>query len=160
MKRLAQMLIVDTATDRILLAFRKTGDMQGYYTGLLDELLEHETPESGVARITTGQSGLAVEQVELRAVFLFTGDDYPGANEYEYYATSHSGRLRESARVRPEWFDLDRIPYERMPADDALWYPGFLAGKLQRGSFHFGPGMRELKRYDLFEVADLSEGSG
>ena len=154
-KRLAQMLVVDVAAGRILLAFHKQGDMQGCYTGFLDELLEGETPESGAVRITTEQCGLIVELAELRAVFRFTGEDYPGADEYEYYTSSYRGTPREGVQVRPQWFELDQIPYELMPADDALWYPPFLAGKLQRGSFHFGPGMKELLRHQFSEVDEL-----
>lgn len=155
MKRLAQMLIVDAAAARLLLAFHKTGDMQGYYTGFLDELLEDEEPMNGARRITMEQCGLTVEQTELRAVFRFSAQDYPGADEYEYYTSSYGGELSESENVRPQWFGLEQIPYQQMPADDALWYPSFLAGKLQRGSFHFGPGMKELLHYELFEVDDL-----
>tara|TARA_B100001123_G_scaffold143126_1_gene166358 strand:+ start:275 stop:403 length:129 start_codon:yes stop_codon:yes gene_type:complete len=42
-----------------------------------------------------------------------------------------------------------------MPADDALWYPLFLDGRLQRGTFHFDKEMVKVPEYELIEVQKL-----
>ena len=32
-----------------------------------------------------------------------------------------------SSTMKPQWFNISEIPYESMPADDAVWYPHVLA---------------------------------
>jgi len=55
-----------------------------------------------------------------------------------------------------QWFDLTQIPYEKMPADDRIWYPLILREKKFKGAFHFG-GLEErsIESYELDEVKDL-----
>jgi len=37
----------------------------------------------------------------------------------------------------PEWFDIDKIPYEKMWVDDMHWLPHVLAGKFVNATFVF-----------------------
>ena len=149
------MIIVDSQSDRILLACHKTGEMSGYYTGLLGEISANETPEEAAIRITHDMCGISVPKAELRAVFEFTFDDSDAETEYEYYTTRFNGRPQETAHIKPEWFEMDEIPYSQMPADDAVWYPPFLDGKLQRGKFHFTRDIKTLLHYEVYEVDAL-----
>ena len=50
---------------------------------------------------------------------------------------------------------VSEIPYDKMPADDEIWYPPFLEGKNLRGQFNFSPDMQELLSHDLKEVDNL-----
>ena len=149
------MILVDPDAKRILLGYHKTGEMAGHYTGFLDEMLKDEPPQDAATRITREQCGIIVSQEELRAVLVFTAEGYGSADEYEYYATIFEGEPQETDAIKPAWFDFDKIPYSQMPADDAIWYPPFLDGKLQRGEFHFAPGMKTLLRHELHEVDSL-----
>ncbi len=38
-----------------------------------------------------------------------------------------SWEIIESEEIRPFWFDLDKIPYEKMWEDDIYWLPRILA---------------------------------
>jgi 8-oxo-dGTP pyrophosphatase MutT (NUDIX family) len=38
----------------------------------------------------------------------------------------YSGKIIESDEIRPFWFSLDNIPYNKMWADDIHWLPRFL----------------------------------
>ena len=149
------MIVVDSQSDRILLACHKTGEMSGYYTGLLGEIIENETPQEAAIRITHDLCGISVQTAELRAVLEFTFDDSDAETEYEYYTTRFSGRPQETAHIKPEWFKIDEIPYSLMPADDAVWYPPFLEGKLQRGKFHFARDINTLLHHEVYEVDAL-----
>ena len=51
----------------------------------------------------------------------------------------------------PEWFAFDQIPFQKMWADDALWYPLFLSGKTFEGEFYF-ENTHDLKRHELRET--------
>ena len=47
------------------------------------------------------------------------------------------GKPAESEEMAPEWFALDKIPYEKMWVDDTFWLPQVLAGKTINAAFHF-----------------------
>lgn len=153
--QLAQMLIIDRVAQRILLAYHKAGNFAGYYTGFLDKVHENEQPEAAARRITLEQSGVTAGPSELRAILTFTAPGCETADEHEFYTEQFSGTPQETETRRAEWFDLNAIPYNNMPADDAIWYPPFLDGRLQRGTFHFDEEMVDLLEYELTEVEKL-----
>ena len=149
------MIIVDSRLNRILLACHKTGEMSGYYTGLLGEINENEIPQEAGIRIAHDMCGISVQKAELRAVFEFTFDDSDAETEYEYYTTLFNGRPQETEHIKPEWFEIGNIPYSLMPADDEIWYPPFLKGKLQTGKFHFARDIKTLLHYEVYEVNEI-----
>jgi 8-oxo-dGTP diphosphatase len=67
--------------------------------------------------------------------FQFT-DGY-GLHVHVFLACDLAGEPRETAEAIPFWAPLDRIPYEQMWADDAIWLPLLLAGNRFGGRFVF-----------------------
>lgn len=64
----------------------------------------------------------------------------PGLVRATEQAMANEGRalLVATADFDPCWERLDRIPYQRMPVDDAVWYPPVLAGSRRvNGRFCF-----------------------
>ena len=153
--RIVQPLIVDPATGRILLGYHTGGMFAGNYTGLIGYANDGEEPEDAARRVAVELSGLAVGELELRAIFTFTDSETGDDEEYEFFCERFSGEVRESESMRPEWFAISEIPYDKMPADDEIWYPPFLEGKNLRGQFNFSPDMQELLSHDLQEVDNL-----
>ena len=47
------------------------------------------------------------------------------------------GVPRESDEMKPEWFDENQIPYNKMWDDDKYWLPILLDGKMFKGKFLF-----------------------
>jgi 8-oxo-dGTP diphosphatase len=54
-----------------------------------------------------------------------------------YVATDWTGEPKESEEMQPYWFDIDKIPYDRMFEDDKYWLPYVLEGKKINGFFEF-----------------------
>ena len=55
------------------------------------------------------------------------------------------------AEMRPQWFQLDQIPFRDMWPDDSYWFPLLLQRKKFRGYFRF-QGQDTILDYTLREV--------
>lgn len=56
--------------------------------------------------------------------------------------------------MRPQWFQLDEVPFNRMWADDIYWFPLLLQKKLFRGYFKF-QGQDTILEHTLKEVEEV-----
>ncbi len=54
-----------------------------------------------------------------------------------FLSDTSEGEAAETPEARPFWVPLDAIPYERMWADDRLWLPLVLDGRIVHGCFFF-----------------------
>jgi len=60
------------------------------------------------------------------------------------------GKLLESEEMKPQWFKVSEIPFDKMWPDDKYWLPLFLKKKKFEGSFHFR-NSEILLSYIIFE---------
>lgn len=56
--------------------------------------------------------------------------------------------------MRPQWFQLDEVPFNHMWADDIYWFPLLLQKKLFRGYFKF-QGQDTILEHTLKEVEEV-----
>jgi len=52
--------------------------------------------------------------------------------------TDFTGTPVESEEMKPEWFDIDKIPYHEMWEDDKIWLPRVLNGEYIEYEFIYG----------------------
>ena len=142
MRQAAQLLL--TYGSRVLLCRHARGAFAGRYTGVFAHALPGEPPRDAALR-GAAALGLVLQPraLQLRAVFVFAeaddGDDGP-CEEHQFVAAANDEHLRAlhpTADLEPAWWEQSGLPFERMPADDALWYGRVLSGELLRGSFRF-----------------------
>jgi 8-oxo-dGTP diphosphatase len=67
----------------------------------------------------------------------FAMSDMPDIHCHVFMATEFDGVPTQTEEAIPLWFDLDKIPYERMWEDDQHWLPQMLAGQKFLGKFVF-----------------------
>ena len=142
MRQAAQLLL--THGSRVLLCHHARGPFAGRFTGVFAAALPGEPPRDAALR-GAAALGLAIppRALQLRAVFLFAEDDDGDAGpceEHQFVACATAEQLRAlqpTADVEPAWWEQAALPFERMPADDALWYRRVLSGERLRGSFRF-----------------------
>ena len=58
--------------------------------------------------------------------------------------------------MRPAWYSLDSIPFDKMWTDDKLWYPYLLTNKSFYGYVKF-KNMTDILDYELKEVKSISD---
>ena len=59
------------------------------------------------------------------------------------------------SEMRPQWYNIDAIPFKKMWADDFLWFPLMLSDKRFYGYFLF-QGTETVLDYYLTEVNDIN----
>jgi len=135
----------------ILLIHKKRGLGAGKINGPGGHIEPGETPRQCAIREI--QEELCVTPTGVRACgelrFQFT--DGLSLHGHVFAASACEGEPRETEEAIPLWTPLDAIPYEKMWADDFLWFPLMLRGAPFEGRFLFhgdellGHEVRELE---------------
>lgn len=135
--------------DRVLLIEKKRGVGEGFYNGPGGKVEPGETPEEAVVREVREETSLRVNDPEkLGELEFYFGDD-PFMFVHVFRGTDFSGTPEESPEARPEWFDFESVPYDRMWPDDRLWLPELFEGETFAGTFWFDADGDELLDWDL-----------
>lgn len=119
----------------VLLGQKKRGFGKGKFNGFGGKLEPGESIEQAAIREAIEESGLTPLVYEKRAII-----DFPNSYPFRmnlYVCTKWDGEPQESEEMRPEWFDFDQVPYEKMWEDDRYWLKFILEGKKIRASFTF-----------------------
>ena len=119
---------------------KKKGFGKGKLNGPGGKIEPGETPEEGMIRETKEEVGIIPITYKEMGTVEFV-EWYKGEEQnvifYLYVATEYEGELKESEEMKPYWFDLKNIPYDRMFEDDSYWMPIVLAGNKVKAFFKF-----------------------
>lgn len=122
----------------MLLGMKKRGFGEGRWNGFGGKVHEGEAIEEAAKRELTEEAGIFAEDLQKRGILEFTFQNNPEVLEVHVFcATRFAGEPAETAEMRPQWFSIANIPFERMWPDDKFWLPLFLEGKKFAGSFLF-----------------------
>jgi len=121
----------------ILLIHKKRGLGAGKISGPGGRLEPGETPLQAALREVQEEVGVTPTGVSERGVLKFQFCDGYSLEATVFSATGLLGEPRETGEAIPMWVPLDRIPYDRMWADDRIWLPECLAGHRFSGRFFF-----------------------
>ena len=133
---------------RVLLGMKKRGFGAGRWNGFGGKLQPNESLEEAARREMEEEAGVTVENLEKVGIieFEFSAEDgsaSAGRGEilevHIFRAQEFTGELIESEEMKPQWFDVNHIPFSSMWPDDVHWFPFLLSGKKFRGRFLFGP---------------------
>ncbi|XP_018410940.1 PREDICTED: 7,8-dihydro-8-oxoguanine triphosphatase-like [Nanorana parkeri] len=100
-------------------------------------------------------SGLTVDTLQKIGEVKF---EFVGSTEifhvHIFRADTFNGEPAESEEMRPQWFPLEKIPFDSMWPDDSIWFPLFLQKKKFQGYFKF-EGHDKILSHTLQEVEDI-----
>uniref|UniRef100_A0A674GV80 Nudix hydrolase 1 n=1 Tax=Taeniopygia guttata TaxID=59729 RepID=A0A674GV80_TAEGU len=101
------------------------------------------------------ESGLTVDTLQKMGQITF---EFVGNSElmdvHIFRADHFHGEPTESEEMRPQWFQLDEVPFHHMWPDDSYWFPLLLQRKLFRGYFKF-QGQDTILEHSLKEVEEV-----
>lgn len=140
MKNINTTLLLIIKDNKILLAMKKRGFGVGLYNGVGGKMQDGETIFETMIRETKEE--INVEPIDAKLVGIIDFDLYlKGEKAIEkvhiFVAHNYKGEVQESEEMKPEWFDINKIPYEKMFDDDLLWLPDVVNGKLVQGNVKF-----------------------
>jgi 8-oxo-dGTP diphosphatase / 2-hydroxy-dATP diphosphatase len=124
--------------DKILLGMKKKGFGVGRWNGFGGKVEIGESIEEGAIREVKEEIGVVVPEIKKIGILDFTFENEPKILEVHIFkAENFEGEILESEEMRPEWFAVEKIPFEQMWSDDIHWMPYFLENNLFKGRFHF-----------------------
>lgn len=124
---------------QILLAMKKRGFGINKWNGVGGKLDEGETREQAAVRECQEEIGVTPKNMQLAGEIDFT--DLPDVHHYcHVYTTAEwEGEPAETEEMRPEWFNIEDIPYKSMWPDDELWLPTLLKDTRFRATIIINP---------------------
>lgn len=126
--------------NKILLAMKKRGFGVGKYNGVGGKLEENETKEEAMLRETKEEINVTPTEYQYVGIVKFD-EYYKGVMQHLtfhlYIVTKWEGTILETEEMAPYWFDIAKIPYDKMFPVDKYWLPLILAGKKIDAYFKF-----------------------
>lgn len=140
---------------RVLLGMKKERFGRGKYNGFGGRVEKGETLEQATVREAFEEAGIMLINPKLvgKLLFQFQAGEQDHLVHF-FKADKFSGTPRESDEMKPEWFEIDKIPYDKMRKDDKYWLPLLLSGKKFKGEFIFNKEL-QIADYKLNEVERL-----
>ena len=125
--------------DRVLLGMKKRGFGMGKWNGFGGKVQENESIEAAAKRELFEEANIQVQELEQLGLLDFSWSKNPDQilQVNIFKATQFTGIPTETEEMKPEWFSIKDIPYEKMWADDIHWIPLFLENKKFKGNFIF-----------------------
>ena len=132
----ATILFVIRAAE-ILLIHKKRGLGAGKVNGPGGRLESGESTRDCAIREVQEELRVIPLGVAQRGELSFQFVDGYSIHATVFVANGCDGEAQETDEAAPLWTPVDRIPYDRMWADDRLWLPRLLAGERFCGRFVF-----------------------
>ncbi|MBP6858721.1 MAG: 8-oxo-dGTP diphosphatase [Candidatus Pacebacteria bacterium] len=146
---------------KILLGMKKKGFGVGRWNGFGGKVEIGEAIDAAAAREVREEAGINPLDIKKVGILEFEFQNDSKVMEVHIFsATKFSGDPVESDEMRPQWFDINKIPFDDMWSDDRYWLPMVIQGKKFTGRFLFDqPSTAEYSakiiEEKLDEVVDL-----
>lgn len=154
MKKLLTLIIIHQHL-KVLLGMKKRGFGAGRWNGFGGKVSQGETIQEAAKRELREEAGIKVNNLEKVGIINFEFDGNPEILEVHIFKSdTFSGEPTESEEMKPQWWNINEIPFKDMWPDDIHWMPLFLNGKKFKGKFLFGESDIILK-HELVEVKEV-----
>ena len=138
--------------NQLLLGHKKRGFGAGRWNGYGGKVEPGEHIEAAVRRELYEESLVTANEIHQYGVLDFTFDELDPIQVHLFRIMSWSGQPQETDEMRPQWFNINKLPYHNMWPDDPQWLPLFLAGQHFHARFHL-PDINTVQKSAIQELA-------
>ena len=137
--------------NRVLLIMKKKGFGAGRWNGSGGKVKPGETPEQAAMREVEEETGYKPSNLTNLGYIEFIWPHKPENNQvcHIFLTKEFSGEMRESDECLPQWWDLDKLPYEQMWEPDIYWLKDALSGKETKYRVFFSNENKHLKHEEI-----------
>ena len=133
---------------KVLLGMKKRGFGKGKWAGLGGKVMEGEEIEEAARREFMEECGAEPEKLEKTGELFF---DIDGKKLLVHvFVSGINGEPEETEEMRPEWFPLSDLPYDKMWEDNKMWIPLLLKGEVFRFYARFDG--EKMAEHEIMEV--------
>ncbi len=123
---------------KILLGLKKCGFGAGRWNGFGGKVHDGESIEDAAKRELSEEAHIEALSLENVGLIHFVFESDQEIVEVNFFKVSDfTGNPIETEEMKPQWFDVNEIPFKDMWPDDLYWMPLFLKGKRFKGRFLF-----------------------
>lgn len=137
---------------KLLLGRKKRSFGKGKWLGFGGKLEPGESLAQGLRRECLEECNVKVKRFEERGVLVFHYIDDPEMEVHYFEMLEYEGEPKESEEMEVKWFDLNKIPYDKMFPNDRYWLPMFLKKEFFKGEFWFDKDY-EITKHDIRKVS-------
>ena len=133
-------LVIIHQNNQVLLGMKKRGFGEGRWNGFGGKVDSGESIEDAAKRELFEEAGITAGNLEKLGVLDFSWQSQAPNGVLDvniFKATGFSGEPQETEEMKPQWFSVAQIPFEKMWSSDTYWYPLFLENKKFTGKFVF-----------------------
>jgi 8-oxo-dGTP pyrophosphatase MutT (NUDIX family) len=159
MKKIEMTLTYFIQDNQILLPLKKKKIGKGKHNGVGGRLEANETHEQAMIRECIEEVGLEPVEYEYMAELScnqLVGDEKSTAVIHVYICKNWTGDLIETDEMKPYWFDINDIPYDKTMDDNKYWLPLVLDGKKIVANFDLNENYVTLN-HDIKEIETLKK---
>ncbi len=150
LKKIYTTLLLVFKDNKVLLGEKKRGFAKGTLIGIGGKQERGETNEQAMIRETQEEIGITPTKYQLIGDIHF--DSWYKGEHVDMYMSIYSctefkGSIAETEEMKPNWYDKNNLPYEKMLEDDLLWLPMAIEGKHFKGEVKFSEKMEMINHY-------------
>ncbi|MEK7546705.1 MAG: 8-oxo-dGTP diphosphatase [Patescibacteria group bacterium] len=142
--------------NKVLLAMKKRGFGAGKWNGVGGKVSENEDIKDATVREAREEIGVSINRADLKnhGSIKFSFEDNSDWNQvvHIFVTEKWEGEPAESEEMKPEWYENDNLPFEKMWIDDPHWLPKALAGKRVEGEFLLDNNGSKILKFDVREA--------
>ncbi len=123
--------------NKVLLIEKKRGLGAGLYNGVGGKVEKGETPIEAAIRECKEEIGVIPKNVRWVGLLEFYNNGSLYGFVHVFLADDYEGELKETDEAKPVWFEIDKLPFDKMWGDDIYWLPLALKEIKFYAVFHF-----------------------
>jgi len=134
--------------NKLLLGLKKQGLGKGLFNGFGGKVENGESIEQAAIRELQEEAGITAHAYRKVGILDFEFPQKPGWNQKVHVFVVHewTGTPIETEEMKPEWFNINQLPYSQMWEADTHWLPVVLGKKYVIAKFVYSANQKILEK--------------